>query len=1106
MRKTLRILSYIGLAIATAVMVVLFANGIPAGPTGSAVALAQPFDDFPENETQFIDFRLDELSFATLTDREKEDQLRDWLLFTLASDHNLTAKEVNQSLYDLSTTRHGYMGAVSNFEYGTTRSLYVGEGEVAALIPSDLEGGQRVDALAHIVDKHRKDLGEAPTSIVVFEYALHPDQQYGLLTRREVLEAETLLTESAGYVETRVKTLNDLQQFMEQIDDLTYAQQRGDALILGGRKLQGRPYRGIRIEDVAAIWQSEDKIRRDFTAFEAKWNAKLNQAPLLEQAQIEEQAHQEMVELGLVSGSGFSLDPVYDYAAFAAAFNEINPGLMEYVASGGTPITEEDIQAAQAGLENDTVVPYLTLVDKLQASEDLQAQDIGAFLLEAEDAFRFQQARYDGDLQGTEVGMVLFYTDLLAKFWSLDYGSSTPQEAVPGFLPSNQIMGKLASIYKQEAIELSSTRLWFGPQDKGFQISGADKSLLFSRNATRIYAASSNPLQPGEETTASARSAAFIGWWNDHYEEVAVYEPEYERLNQIMKWSLLISWLNNAERSDRLEFLKEVQVQRDAWFPNWAKANQDRLQFKAWDSVGFYEPGYLGTTTEAMPILFSESFSFFGEPDWYVYGGVSLADEALFQGRKALSSVDDLDTLAYRSTIDYSSINAVDDQVRFTTLEGTAYQLFDEQPTLASVAAQAKEGSKLRGRLSELANLEFVRDVALTDEGLNISTFVDDTALGQLKTARTGNGFKVGWQGRAIDDGQLLVQQFKQSGQPLETFLQGNPMVAAATTPLDDGSYFIKLQGSDDWMQMAAGGGGRDLPPDWQARVGSFPDDPSGTHDFVLRWVDDDVIQKRLTEGTTRILVDNLPDAPLTPEALIVTLKQRNYPAVAQQIADDPQKVHAIARAHIKAELKNIAALRQNGQTARALQQVDELTNLYGNQPDLVLQKALLDMERQRLLIRRIDPDSPRADLTASQEDFYNAVSDIFSGADEGAQFNALMTDDEVIYIQDSPAFNNVDPTNPIDDAFPFGSEARVYRLESGSIGDAHIGGGGYDEPVAAFLTGSDGSTGTSNTFNLKNHTNIPTGGGAPGEDCEVGAESPSCPRDVYVVIDETTL
>ena len=45
-----------------------------------------------------------------------------------------------------------------------------------------------------------------------------------------------------------------------------------DGLRLAGRKLPG--WRGIRTEDVAALWQAEQTIRQNRSAFEAKWKQK----------------------------------------------------------------------------------------------------------------------------------------------------------------------------------------------------------------------------------------------------------------------------------------------------------------------------------------------------------------------------------------------------------------------------------------------------------------------------------------------------------------------------------------------------------------------------------------------------------------------------------------------------------------------------------------------------------------------------------------------------------------------------------------------------------------------------------------------------------------
>ena len=572
MRKALRILSYIGLAIATALIIFLFSNGVSVGPTNSAVALTHPFDNFPENEPQFIDFRVDEPTFSTFTDREKQDQLRDWLLFIIASDENFTAKDINQSLYDVSTTRQGYMQPVSNFEYGTTRSVYVGDGELVALIPAELESAQRTDVLAHIADKHRKDLGDKPKHLIVFEYELHPNQQYGLLTRREVISGQTFFQDAAGYIETRIATLQDLQQFMVKIDDLTYAQREG-GLVLGGRKLQGQSYSNISVEDIAAIWQSEDKLHRDLEAFEAKWNAKLNQTPPSLQNQVQQQAQREAEALGIVNGSGFSLDPAYDYDGMFQVLAAAESGLKKLVVDGNSVFDDQSLQRAKNSLKpqapgktafevlgssplsaistlpvKPNVVPYLEIIERLNTALQEIENVPQMTRSEANSILDLLDSKQQFQFQGTEVGMVLFYTDLIAKLWALNYNGSTPQSQIADFAPLTKVSSQISSIYKQEIENLPSTRLWFGPQDKGFQIV-ANNQLLFARNATRIYAASSNPLNPGEETQASANSEAFLGWWNNHYEEVAAYEPEYERLNEIMKWSLAGSTMLKAGAS-----------------------------------------------------------------------------------------------------------------------------------------------------------------------------------------------------------------------------------------------------------------------------------------------------------------------------------------------------------------------------------------------------------------------------------------------------------------------------------------------------------------------------------------------------------------------------
>src|SRR5262249_13984237 len=146
------------------------------------------------------------------------------------------------------------------------------------------------------------------------------------------------------------------------------------------------------------------------------------------------------------------------------------------------------------------------------------------------------------------------YTDLLAKLWALDFLNSTPSRHASdvrlaaallapgtpaklwpvGYLSAvrkghrqgegfpSKTSVPLSPIYEKEMEQLDSTRLWFGPADLGFQIAGDRKQLLFGRVSTRVFAKSHSSLQRGE-VAANAASEAFLGWWNEHYEEVARY-------------------------------------------------------------------------------------------------------------------------------------------------------------------------------------------------------------------------------------------------------------------------------------------------------------------------------------------------------------------------------------------------------------------------------------------------------------------------------------------------------------------------------------------------------------------------------------------------------
>jgi len=819
-------------------------------------AKASEFEDFPIDKTQFIDLEIDEETNSRLTPRERRDQILDWLLYTTAYATGKSAEQISKILYDIPSIRYGYTHSVANFEYNKLRSCYIGDGRILALLPEEDSPLKVKDNLAHIVDKHRKNLGEIPSEIVVFEYKLNIEEHFALLTRVEIFDVHDLFLEKNGYHENRIMNLDDLMKFMSDIDDITFARIVDEGLVLGGRKILNRKYRGIRVEDIAAIWQAEEKIHKNLQEFNKKWESKYaafdarwymktfrthSEKILLEGERdrelkkIQQEALQDQRAEGIVQGSGFSLDPTYDYDALLKYFTtELEPALRRLAESGFLGITLTDIQKAQKGIKNYDVGPFLIVLSKL--SESLGKDIVSDIIKEINSEFQFQHARYDGDLKGTEVGMVLFYTDLLAKLWALDFQNSTPKPYIDDF--NAMIAVPISPIYEQEIKEFSSTRLWFGPFDGGFQIVGKSDSLLFARRACRVYAASSNPLKPGEEVAPNAESEAFLKWWNDHYEEIARYEPEYERLNEIMKWSLLISWLKEANKSNLFQFLAEVNVKRSNWFPQWALQNKN-LKFNKWNEIKFYQRGYKGITTESLPKLWSNAYFRFGNERWLI-GGVSLGSKNLVKTRPLLAG--NTDKLIRRSNINYNSTrNGIKS---ISTLEGRNYTFKTLTSNRASVISNAKEAAKLRGRYSEIANTNFEHIISRNTHGMEVKTSIGNSSLGNLNISKTTNGFRLSWQSRDIDAGQSLARELSRSSNPGK-LLAENPNVEKFIQLSSENNYFVKLHNSEKWLKIAPEKEPTaNISKGWHSRVA---DVYGSNNNLQLAWVEPQAVKAQLS-------------------------------------------------------------------------------------------------------------------------------------------------------------------------------------------------------------------------------------------------------------------
>jgi hypothetical protein len=868
-----------------AIALILIGYTLLPSRSARATGSRDQFSDFPVGQQRLINLSAKREALEDLTPREQLDQMRDWLLFTAASSAGLSAEEISQALFDLPPIRHGYMLPVANFEYGDTRSCYIGNGQVIALLPAD-SSDERKDRLARIADEQRKNLGEKPAKLVVFDYDLKPaddaSRQTATLTRRESINASELFTSAAGYYEIKIGSLGDLNKFMGQVDDLTYVSLK-EGLTVGGRKVQGHNYRGIRIEEIAAIFQSETKIRgsrsdieQKIDAFKTRWanatystdaeKAQLVREHAEEEAALKEELAQARRKGGFVDGSGFSLDPTYDYSKLAEKFDaKIGPGIRGILSgsgqsdfldssedtvgipglgaiNAGNNSVEAKIKRARAGLAQKNSDPLFELLGDV-ASKGERGAAVAQLIEEViNESYGFQAARYDGDLQGTEAGMILFYTDLLAKLWAMNYQNNAPQGEIDEFRPMTAL--PVSSVYAREMEELSNTRLWFGPQDKGFQVTDSGKSMLFARTATRVYAASSNSLKPGIEAQPNAKSAAFLGWWDNHYDEIARFEPEYERLNGVMKWSLLVTWLNQQQQTSTLNFLQNVPVDHSYWFPDWIK--QRPLRYTAWDKIGFYDRGFNNTNTEALPRLRSEKYRTFGREGWLI-GGVSLASEETLAGRVALSADSKVAQAARRSNLNYATGESTGSALK--TLEGATYRFSNTSAKEAVTTASAKPAAKLRGRYGEVANEPVERIVVQGDDGLNIGARVGEAPSGDLSIGNSANGFQVGWASRDGDASLALGRRLSGSTAP-DNVLALDPNVEAAITLPANGGYFVKLEGSQRWLKVTPESASTSLESGYAARVGSFD---ARAQNYNLAWVKPEDVAQRMQRGTLRL-------------------------------------------------------------------------------------------------------------------------------------------------------------------------------------------------------------------------------------------------------------
>ncbi len=484
-----------------------------------------------------------------------------------------------------------------------------------------------------LIDRKYAQINALPEKISLFSYDGTATSTSIDVTFEGTVNAADLFTPEYGYFTATVSTLSDLSKFMKHVDDIVMVQWQADSLVLGGRSYGQDVRRSLSIEEMAAIYQAynisidskgyEAFIRERFADMLRTNGTHPPAAGSAEEGELLAKIRRQFPHPKKARGDakiGFSLDLDLDYGAFADDMEEFvrtSPLLQEKDFAGASAA---DLAAVAGRIRTGrNQMPLITLLRRLAASGTKTDMRIYSALYSIQQYHTYQMARYDGNLQGTRAGMMLFYTDLLAKLWAMDNEGMTAGIGVKGFRPMTEIT--IPKQYWRGYGRAANTRLWFGLKLDGFDVYG--NKALFQPIATRVYAASSDLLTPGrEESAPNFQSKEFLGWWDRHYEAIADYEPGYHTLNQIQKWSCIFMLLKEKDLH-HLDFLLNIPVKRDIDFEAWNK-NNDRLKKKV--SISFLKKQKYGHETECLSLLHSKPHPFLGGYGM-ISGGVTLATQ-----------------------------------------------------------------------------------------------------------------------------------------------------------------------------------------------------------------------------------------------------------------------------------------------------------------------------------------------------------------------------------------------------------------------------------------------------------------------------------------------
>jgi hypothetical protein len=747
---------------------------------------------------------------AGLPAEDVADQVRDWARIGLATRLGLTSRQIRDASYDTLPVRDAGFADLSRQVNGPGRALYDGKGTLHLLVPEGDPHASRTIGL--LLDQYRTDTGADAPSVQLERYRIQDPSHAVLVTPGPVTPVAQARTAN-GYVTMRITGAADLRSFLARSTSLSR----------------------LDVHD-SGVWASG-------WAWSVPAGARMAAADV------------SVLQRGYAGASGptpgFSLDPPESLTGSRVSVEDllaIAPQLSRDVAqavandawpSGGFASKEDFSRAVEdqlfgGGQERGGRVRGLP-TDRTQLwaiSAALRGRPL------------YSQARYDGGLAGTEVGMTLFYTDYVAKNWSAGVGRGVPAAAVAGFVPDPGAVTPWSECAAAGTDTFESGRLWFGQNDAAF--GPGPSAVNLGAAPTRLFARSD--AAGGTEVETSFAFGRGLRWWDQHVQAVADYEPQYERLNQIMRWSGALDWLTSSTTA-RLPQLDTADVATGLTFRDWYTRHTE-LRERA--PVQFVTPP--SATQEAVAALPSRTFT--GCGGLWISGGVSLGNRAERLARQGHSQEPHLPSQVSRagvhdsgSTVDEATGSgriidlAVDDSGAVSDRLERVLGAGPEGHQTVKVAGQGRRVSPL-GALKIWRSGTAGRTLAL-DVDAGAGRVVERVSLqghdlGRLTALSSPGAVIVHWTPGAIDRARTILEslQAKLTAHPGEALPDATDGVLYAYRDLrgqtlyrvDDGSQWLEVSGdvppAGDAFALRLGAPGARDGDNPRFFVGTLPTDP----------------------------------------------------------------------------------------------------------------------------------------------------------------------------------------------------------------------------------------------------------------------------------------